>query len=297
MAEFTFKPLLATTYEQGMTLTRWPYAVSAKLDGIRCLGRGGVAYSRNLKPIRNEYVQSYFKSGKLDGLDGELVVGAAYGEGVYNRTNSGVMSKAGEPDFGFYVFDCFLCPDEPWKARADRAQRLLLRSASRVLWWDHVTVHDEDGLRRVEEAFLTQQYEGVMLRDPEAPYKFGRATPLSGELWKLKRFRDGEAIVQGLEEAEENTNEAFRDALGRTKRSTAKAGKRGKNMVGTILAVDVQTGELLRIGPGTMTHRERTEFWADPSGLVNKVIHYRVFDYGKKDKSRFPLYYGLREDL
>jgi len=52
----TFKPLLAHTIE-GTSTIKYPCIVSPKLDGIRCIIINGVAMSRSLKPIRNEYVQ------------------------------------------------------------------------------------------------------------------------------------------------------------------------------------------------------------------------------------------------
>jgi len=41
----------------------------------------------------------------MEGLDGELIVGNPAGEGVFNATQSGVMSKGKKSDFRFYVFD------------------------------------------------------------------------------------------------------------------------------------------------------------------------------------------------
>ena len=63
------KPLLAYTVEDTSAL-KYPLFASVKLDGIRCLVIDGVAYSRNMKPIKNEYVQKCIGKTEYNGLDG-----------------------------------------------------------------------------------------------------------------------------------------------------------------------------------------------------------------------------------
>lgn len=101
-----FKPMLAAAVEDVSALT-FPLIASPKLDGIRCIVRNGVAYSRSNKPIRNRYIQQCVSeySSDLEGLDGELIVGSPTACDVYRVTNSAVMSADGTPDFKFFVFD------------------------------------------------------------------------------------------------------------------------------------------------------------------------------------------------
>ena len=62
---------------------------SPKLDGIRCMIQNGVALSRSLKPIRNEYIQNILGGMELfNGLDGELIVGDPTAHDVYRTTTS-----------------------------------------------------------------------------------------------------------------------------------------------------------------------------------------------------------------
>ena len=72
----------------------WGY-YSHKLDGIRCLGHDGKAYSRKGILIPNAYVQEAFATGDYDGFDGELIVGEPNADDVYRKTFSGVMSEGG----------------------------------------------------------------------------------------------------------------------------------------------------------------------------------------------------------
>ena len=102
------KPMLASTLENVDSINySLGLIVSPKLDGIRCLIINGVAMSRSLKPIRNEYVQFLFGRSGYNGLDGELVVGDPCSKTCYRDTNSGVMSQDGQPDVRFHVFDRF----------------------------------------------------------------------------------------------------------------------------------------------------------------------------------------------
>lgn len=66
------KPMLAAIVTNREAL-RFPYLVSPKYDGIRCLIIGGEVVSRNLKPIRNKHIQAALRG--LPDLDGELIVG------------------------------------------------------------------------------------------------------------------------------------------------------------------------------------------------------------------------------
>src|SRR5262245_23328965 len=100
----TFKPMLSATLESPINL-QFPVLMSYKLDGLRCIIKDGHAMSRNLKPFRNKYVQKHLGTGRYEGLDGELIVGEPNEGHVLGRTQSGIMSEDGEPDFMFHVFD------------------------------------------------------------------------------------------------------------------------------------------------------------------------------------------------
>lgn len=287
-----FKPMLsadASTID--LSTLRYPLMVSPKLDGIRCIVWEGVAYSRNAKPIRNHFVQKW--ASGLHGLDGELIVGSATDPLCLNNTQSGVMSYDGEPDFKYHAFDSLAEPVRPFKYRLSDARHA---ENVRITPVAHEVVCALEELLRAEEKYLMQGYEGIMMRDPQARYKYGRSTLREGGLMKLKRFQDGEAVVTGLEEGSVNDNSLERDELGRAKRSKTQQGLRPSGMVGTLLAEHPVWGTL-RIAPGVMPHADRLGYWKHPTELVGRTIHWRSFGYGVKDKPRFPRFYGLREDV
>jgi DNA ligase-1 len=277
-----------------LTTLRWPLLVSPKLDGIRCVIWEGVAYSRNAKPIRNRHVQTW--AADYHNLDGELIVGSATDPHCLNITQSGVMSADGEPDFTYHIFDA------PERLKPYDFVTSLLHVTDehtaqdpRFVEVPHTLVDTLAEMLDLEEKYLYQGYEGVMLRHPEKAYKYGRSTLKEGGLMKLKRFQDGEAVVTGLEEGTRNANPLERDELGRAKRTTHKENLVPNGMVGAIL-VTCPTWGALRVAPGVMTHAERTLFWNYPDAIVGRTIHWRSFGYGVKDKPRFPRFYARKDE-
>lgn len=283
------KPLLSATLEDPSKLP-FPVAVSPKLDGLRCLIQDGVALSRNLKPFRNLHVQQLL-CGLPTGLDGELVVGEPNRGHVLNRTQSGIMSAEGTPEFTYWAFDNFENPQLPF---TQRFNSLVNVSHPNVKIVPHQAVTNLKVLLEFERAVLADGYEGIMVRGLTGAYKFGRATNNEAILWKFKRFRDSEAVVEQLLEGVTNQNEATVDALGHTKRSTHQENMVGSSQVGTIIARDLETGQLLQVSPGRMTKDLREYYWHNPHKLLGEIITVKWFEYGVKDAPRFCTFQNMR---
>jgi DNA ligase-1 len=274
-----FKPMLASNAPREV---RFPVYVSPKIDGIRAVVHEGVVKSRTMKDIPNRYVQHYLACGDLDGLDGELTVGAANDKNVMQRTMSGVMSRDGEPDFTFWVFDAFCEMNRVYSERLESLESLeqywkLRQMASpRVKILKQTLVHSEQELNEYEMETLAHGYEGVMLRSPLGPYKQGRSTPTEGYLSKLKRFSDAEAVVVGKDELIRNGN-----VPGGT--------------LGALRVRDLVTGVEFCIGTG-FTSEQRDELWSR-TDLVGEFVKYKFFEIGVKDAPRFPVFLGFRDPL
>ncbi len=291
--------MLAEALDDIKQLTKWPYLASPKLDGIRCVVKDGVALSRNLTPIKNDYIQSRLGHKKLNGLDGELIVGEPTGEGVMARAQSGVRSKAGKPDFKFYVFDDFSAHGHDFRHRIGRVEdRVDDLSNGDLIHVEHHLVNNPLELTHFEGRALEMGFEGAMLRLPSGPYKYGRSTPLEEYLWKVKRFKDFEVLIKAVVEGSTNTNTLQQDAMGRAKRSTAKSGLIGNGMVGTIVGEVLNgplEGDIIDVAPGRMTPAERRHYFLNPKELVGQIANVRAFMYGMKDKPRFATFQSLRD--
>lgn len=288
------KPMLAAPTD-GLNLN-YPIMVSPKLDGVRALILEGVVMSRSLKPIPNEHVQKLFGSSDLNGLDGELIVGKAYGDEVYRRTTSGVMSRDGLPDVSFMVFDDFMNPGS-FSARFKQAQNRVRRyGKSSVKIVEHHIVACQETLFSIEEGYVSEGFEGVMIRHPDGPYKEGRSTPKEGYLFKLKRFEDGEAEIIGFEELLTNHNAAVVNKLGQLERGNKREFKSGADTLGALKVVDLKTGVEFSIGSG-FSASDRTWFWVYRKMLTGRIVKYKFQPVGVKDKPRFPVYQGFRDPI
>lgn len=286
------KPMLAAS-TKGSNVA-YPVLASSKLDGVRALIIDGVVMSRSLKPIPNQHVQKLFGRQELNGLDGELIVGKPTDPDVYRNTSSGVMSIEGEPEVTFYVFDDFH-ESGGFQRRLHTAMRRVKKQKS-VVHVPHAVVNSEDELNSLEQQLLADGYEGVMLRSMDGPYKHGRSTEKEGWLLKLKRFADSEAKIIGFQELMHNANEAKTNELGQKERSSKKAGMIGKGCLGAINVKDLKTGVEFDIGTG-FTQADREIYWAMQKDLVGKVVKYKYFPGGIKEKPRFPVFLGFRDPI
>ena len=298
-----FKPMLSATLEDVNSL-RLPLLASPKLDGIRAIVRNGQLVSRNLKPIPNLYVQTLFGKREYEGLDGELIVGDPRDKGAFLATTSGVMSRDGMPDAVFWVFDRVPSGDDPGfgvRYTVLDGQRAALRKADiRVV--PHQRMTSVAAVTEYEESMLEQGYEGIMLRSLDGRYKFGRGTLKAQDLMKLKRFEDAEAVVLGVYEQQHNTNEAKRNALGHLERSSHKAGKVGKGVLGGlwVKALNGQhKGQEFGIGTG-FNDEQRAALWREAGvrgdGLNKRVVKFKYFPTGSKEAPRFPVFLGWRAE-
>ena len=280
-----FKCMLAT--DADLDKLRFPLLASAKLDGVRAVVRDGVVFSRSNKPIPNAHVQKLF--GKYTHFDGELIVGDPTSKTCYRDTVSGVMAQDGEPAVRLFVFDHVGNTAAPYLHRAER----LDLEKPHVVQHKQVLCLNLDGVLQYEEECLGEGYEGLILRDPNAPYKQGRSTVKEGYLLKLKRFVDDEATVIGFEERMHNGNVATRNELGRTARSSHKENKSGRGDLGALL-LRHPSGIEFSCGTG-FTDSERGEIWANRDRYLGQLAKYKHFPVGAKDLPRHPVFLGWRD--
>jgi DNA ligase-1 len=205
------------------------------------------------------------------------------------------MSHDGAPDFTFYVFDNYLAAGG-YRERYAEILKQYGSLPSFINLLPQTVIINETELQVFEAECLEQGYEGLILRSFDAPYKFGRSTVKEGYLLKVKSFDDSEAEIIGFEEEMFNGNEAETNELGRTKRSTAKAGLSGKGTLGAFLVRDHITGVEFAIGTG-LTAEQRATAWGERDRLVGKLVKYKFFSVGVIEKPRHPVFLGMRDSI
>jgi DNA ligase-1 len=288
--------MLAATMKDTSKL-RFPLLASQKLDGLRASVQGGRLVSRTLKDIPNKFVQELFK-GLPEGLDGELIVGDPCAPDAFRKTTSLVMSDDKPLDWfegaelQLHVFDKIGplgfrfrllasnedCADPSWP----------------TVPVSHVLVNSIEELDAYEAEMLAKGAEGVMLRKIDGPYKEGRSTENEGYLVKVKRFVDSEAIVLDSFEEMHNDNEKEVNELGRTKRSSAKEGLVPSGVLGGLTVRDLTTQVEFNIGSG-FDAAEKHALWRGRKNLQGRIVKYKSFPSGGKDKPRHPVFLGFRD--
>lgn len=294
---------------------RFPCIVQPKIDGVRALNLSGTLTGRSLKPFEGFGITDYFSKPEFLGLDGEMTLGSnpACSERLCSLT-TGAMGRfkgvSEMPDLTWWVFD-WLTPEmvgQPYRWRYDvLRQNVDHMNHPRVKIVPMYVVEGPQELQRFINEFAEAGFEGTIIRNPNAPYKEGRATQKGQELWRVKPWADFEILVTGITEGQSNGNEAKKNPLGRTERSSAKAGMVPNGQVGSIqgtLLADFHdsAGKLLfkkglpvTAGSGEMTVEEATRYFQNPHLLVGHIAKVKTMTHGVKDLPRFPTFVSLRD--
>ncbi len=282
-------------------LVRFPVIVQPKWDGWRGVVDSEILYTASLKPIPNEFVQTYFlaRYPEAQGLDGELTIGEPNVPDCFNKVDTALKRHYGEPDFVFRVFD--------WQSGLlwtfeERYQEAMNRVASiddpRVVMTPNVMVHNMDELMAEEARLVELGYEGAILRDPNGIYKCKRSTAREGYCIKVKRFVDSEAVVIGFEELYSNQNEKQIDERGLTKRQSLSSGLVPMDTLGAFLCRNIYTGVEFKVGSfNGLDLEQRRAIWHDRENYVGRIFTYKYQEIGGYEKPRIPIFKGWRSDV
>lgn len=297
------RPMLAASITQVSELV-FPLIATPKIDGVRCLTMPNMTTSehacapvtRTLKPIPNIHICREIARHCPPGLDGELI-----GRDVsFQRTVGLIMSHHGEPEFIYHVFDHIQSFRDPrWtkghlEKYVERQDRLaIMKLPDFCQYVVPRQLENLDELEAYEEICLRDGYEGVCLRAPHSPYKFGRSTMREHWLMKLKRFEDGEAVVIGYEELMHNKNPDAPSNLGYKVRHSYQSMMVAGEVIGALVVRDVKSGVEFKVGSG-LGANQRAELWATRDTLVGRIITYKHQPHGAKDKPRTPIFKAFR---
>ena len=307
------KPMLASDAVEAKI--KFPVMVQPKIDGVRGLNMLGPFTGRSLKSFANLHTTNFFSQRGFLGFDGELAAEQECHADLCRLTTSAIGTIAGEPWLMWHVFDYVTetTRELPYVHRLSALyNRVGELSISSPLLAAHlkpiytISVSNLEQLEQAEATFLSQGYEGVILRDPNGKHKQGRSTAKEGGLLRIKRFLDAEAVVTGIVEGEANENEAQVNELGLQFRSSHKENKVANGLVGSmqarVLANVVNNGEtvlvegqVITVSPGRMTAKERAYYFENPKELIGKIAKFQFFPKGIKDKPRFPTFQSFRD--
>ena len=134
--------------------------------------------------------------------------------------------------------------------------------------------------------------EGLILRNPDGVYKFGRSTPKQQLSIKVKFFEQDEFEIVGFEERYTNTNETTINELGYTSRSSHKDNLVPTNTLGSLV---LKCGDTtFKCGTG-FTDEQRQEIWDNRDKYLGKLVSVRYMSVGLKERPRIPSFIGWRD--
>jgi len=275
--------------------------LEVKLDGVRVLavfnGRGCTLYSRNGKAFENfpqiqEFLEDhrhlFVHGARTNGrfvLDGEIV-----GESFQKLMRQAHRkSDAETTGMVYHVFDMIPLEDFErghWNAQQHKRLALLDKARERLTKTDPVqimpglevdldTAEGHDVLRRFAEASVAEGYEGIMIKELDAPYECKRSS-----FWmKWKPTKSYDLTVVGVEEGT------------------------GKNVgrLGALICEGTDHGCDIRVNVGSgLTDQQRDEFWQAKHELIGQTAEILCDAITQNQDGRyslrFPRFMRFRED-
>ena len=271
-----FEVALANQYDPEKHTLDGNYIIESKLDGLRMVVVAGVPFTRNGKPITTvQFILDDLKA-QCPELEKYVFDGELMGEGSFDEA-SGVARRKNENSktLKYHVFD--MIEIEQWNKK--ETSPLIVRKASlqhnlkssqfiRPVAWKAIpkccTASDLFALR---DALIGQGYEGAMIKNFDAPYRFKR----SDDLLKFKNFHDADGEVVDTFEGR---------------------GKYKGTLGGLIFEIDgVQT----RVGSG-FNDEMRKALWDKRAELIGRTIEVKYQEMTKYGVLRFPTFIRFRND-
>ncbi len=260
---------------------KFPCAGQPKFDGVRCLMDSEKAWSRNGKLWKPEIVSHLMFDTNGSILDGELILSPE--AGGFQKTTSAVTKVSDLTlHLQYYVYDCL--PDKhnidehtPYKQRYEYLQ-YMFRSAKlsgllpeNVILVKTIEVRDEAHAVRMHDKCVAMGYEGLMVRNWDAPYGVDKR---SYDLQKIKVFHTEEFKIVDCIDGKGTDEEAI------------------------MYVCETVEGKTFKVRPcGTIEGRK--ELWLgfcegtyDPVGKLYTVKFQNMTDQGKP---RFPSGLGVRD--
>jgi hypothetical protein len=180
-------PMLAHKFKDHMNKVEWPSYIQPKLNGMRMLFNGTDARSRGNKEIIPEVIQHLqFDTGGFI-LDGELMLP----NNVLLQESMAAIKKYRpelSPLLMYHVYD-IVDNELPYAMRQQIIVDLMHDAPPNVVMVKTVACTDETEVYNQHTQFVSEGYEGTMIRNPSMAYEIGKR---SYSLLKLKDFVDAE---------------------------------------------------------------------------------------------------------
>lgn len=263
-------PMLAKDYNKEKKKVKFPCYVQPKLDGMRAIGGPGLELtSRQGKVIDTmDHIQQSLDNHVFGGiLDGEL-----YAHGKNFQENMRLIKKdrgKESEEVIYHVYDMVLV-NKPFIERYKMLQEKI-QNIPNIEIVPTYTINNEKELKEYHKMFLAQGYEGTIIRHSNAGYAINKR---DSQLLKYKDFLDITAKIVAVKPMEKNPNQGY------------------------FICEIKEDHKTYTFGCGMkFSHKEREEILNTADTYLGKTAEIRFFEYSEDGIPRFPVCYGIREDL
>ena len=303
---------------------KWPFPIQAeyKMDGTRLIAitENGITsyFSRSGKP--SDFCNGLFDEelADLEKYVGQPIVvdGEALGDNFTETLNAKSSDNdAAKAKLRFFAFD-YMTLDE-WKAQqgtkvqktrtAELKNMIEIRGYKKIVKSKTLLCHNMDEVTAFYRQALDDHFEGLILKDPEALYEWGR----SKAWYKWKPVFDFDLKVVGIYEGREGTKNEGRmggfelegtDENGnfiRTNCGSLQVGKKGEWLDTYIAKLAAEEG----VDLNEVSNDEffRTYVWKNKEKFIGRTAQVEAQELSKSEASedyslRFPVLVMFRDD-
>jgi len=252
------------------------FANNILVHNCRCVFVDGKLFTRNGKEVVGfEHIVEELKTlGKYDLIDGELYshdIAFQEIQGCVTRNKNVVESDKQKIFYNIFVL---LNKNTTTQEIVDKVSELSKRKNFRYLKFVEYEIidNDFDKIQELNEKYVSEKYEGVMLRSMDVPYDWKR----SDALLKYKSFKEDDLKIIDMVEG----NGKYQGMLGKFV------------CEGEIEGHQVKT----EVGSG-FDDAQREEFWKNKKQIIGKLVEVKYQNLTDDNSSlRFPIFLKFKLD-
>ena len=245
---------------------KFPCYVQPKFNGVRCMVLNHLGDHRFLSRTRKEYTALDFMRDEVQGMfksyspDGEIYI---HGTSLQDIVSLVKRKQEGTLNLKYVVYD-LIDPNMEFKDRLQTRDTLFKEyithsKAKYVQLAQTLLIHSFDELMTAYQTFISQGYEGIIIRNPQAVY---HPNIRSKDLLKYKNFRDSEFTIVGAE------CEIYYDK------------QLGKNIELVIWVCMSDSGLIFHVRPlGSVSEKE--SLWINRDQYIGKKLTVRYLELSK----------------
>lgn len=254
-------PMLAKDYKKEMKKVEFPFHVQPKLDGMRALNsEKGLISRKGIDIITLSHIS------KISIPEGVVLDGELYAHGLPFQENMKLIKKERPESVNvkYHVYD--IVSDKPFTERFDELIGFLKSNETNFELVPTYKVNNEKELKEYHLKFLSEGYEGTIIRHGESGYEIDKR---SSSLLKYKDFIDEACEIIDVKPSEKRPDQA--------------------------IFICELNGKQFGCGM-KFSHSEREEILEKKEEYIGKTAEIRFFEYSNDGVPRFPVCVGIRLD-